>query len=97
METKRRMEMRRVLEEFAGSGQARRAFCAKRGMALTTFDYWRRELQEKPKLVRVKIAAPEVGSQQGFTLTLANGRRIESGWGYGEEALSRLIGIAERA
>jgi hypothetical protein len=98
-ETKRRAEMRRVMGEFERSGLTRRGFCAKRGMALTAFDYWRRELKVNagrvPKLVRVKIAAPEVGP--GFTLVLANGRRIESAWQFGEEELGRLIAVAERA
>ena len=35
--------MRRVLEEYTASGLARREFCQQRGIALTTFDYWRRE------------------------------------------------------
>ena len=31
----------------------------------------------------------------GFTLVLGNGRRIESGWRFGEAELARLIRIAE--
>lgn len=42
-ETERSAEMRRVLEEYAASGLTRREFCERRGIALTTFDYWRRE------------------------------------------------------
>ena len=34
--------MRRVLEEYESSGQTRREFCEGRGIAFTTFDYWRR-------------------------------------------------------
>ena len=96
--------MRRVVGEFEASGLTRRAFCMKRGMALTAFDYWRRELRAKrsgraPKLVRVKIGKAEVApaAVPGFALVLANGRRIESGWGFGEEDLARVIAIAERA
>jgi hypothetical protein len=43
-ETERSVEMRRVLEEYAVSGLSRREFCQHRGITLTTFDYWRREL-----------------------------------------------------
>jgi len=42
-ETKRSAEMRRMLEEYAASGLGRREFCQQRSIALTTFDYWRRE------------------------------------------------------
>ena len=42
-ETKRSGEMRRMVEEYAASGLRRGEFCQQRGIALTTFDYWRRE------------------------------------------------------
>jgi len=70
---------------------------------LTTFDYWRRELAEKPRkqerrprLVKVEVAASETAGQ-GFTLNLANGRRIESSWRFADAELARLIRIAESA
>jgi hypothetical protein len=47
-------------------------------------------------LVRVKVEAPpEPGAV--FVLTLGNGRRIASGWGFGDAELARLIRIAESA
>jgi hypothetical protein len=88
--------MRKVLGEHSRSGLTRRTFCAQRGIALTTFDYWRRQLRANPRLVKVEVARPEPAAQS-FTLRLANGRSIESSWGFGEEELARLIGIAERA
>jgi hypothetical protein len=94
--TDRRAEMKRVVEEFAVSGLARRAFCSQRGIALTTFDYWRQQLRSTPRLVKVEVARPEVAAQS-FTLRLANGRSIESSWRFGDEELTRLIRIAERA
>jgi hypothetical protein len=93
--TQRAAEMKRVLEEYAKSGQRRREFCEQRGIALTTLDYWRRELGGKPKLVKVEVAAPEPGRH--FTLSLANGRRIESGWQFDEAGLAGLIRIVESA
>jgi hypothetical protein len=102
-ETKRSAEMRRVLEEYAASGLTRQEFCRQRSIALTTFDYWRREhamrprkKERRPRLVRVEVGASEAAGQ-GFTLKLANGRRIESSWRFAEAALSRLIRIAESA
>jgi hypothetical protein len=101
-ETERRAEMRRVLEEYTASGQRRREFCQQRGITLTTFDYWRREhnvqrrkQERRPRMVAVRVANAEPG--QRFTLSLANGRRIECSWQFAEVELARLIRIAESA
>jgi hypothetical protein len=94
--TDRRSEMRKILEEFRSSGLTRREFCSQRGMALTTFDYWRGQLRSTARLVNVEVARPEAAAQN-FTLRFANGRSIESGWRFDEEELARLIRIAERA
>jgi hypothetical protein len=92
--TDRRAEMRRVVEEFRASGLTRRDFCSQRGIAITTFDYWRQQLRSKPRLVKVEVARP--AATQSFTLRLANGRSIESSWQFNEEELARLIQIVER-
>ena len=96
-ETKRSAEMRQVLAEYKESGLRRRAFCEQRNIPITTFDYWRRELgaRAKPRMVKVKLGAAEPASN--FTLTLINGRRIESSWSFGETELARLIRVAESA
>jgi hypothetical protein len=92
----RRSEMRRVVEEFRASGVTRREFCGQRGIALTTFDYWRQQFRTKPQLVKVEVTQGEAAGKS-FTLRLANGRSIESSWLFGDEELARLIRIAERA
>jgi len=89
-ETERAAEMRRVMGEYEGSGQSRRAFCERRGIAVSTFGYWRRELAKRPRLVAVRVGE----SEARFALVLANGRRIEC---TGEEGLAGLIRMAERA
>jgi hypothetical protein len=101
-ETKRSAEMRGMLEEYAASGLRRREFCEQRGIALTTFDYWRREQAVQPRspgqrarMVAVQVAAAETAPN--FTLSLANGRRIESSWRFADAELARLIRIAESA
>jgi hypothetical protein len=101
-ETKRSAEMRRVLEEYAASGLRRREFCEQRGIALTTFDYWRREHavqprkpERGPRMVAVQVTNAELAEH--FTLSLTNGRRIECSWQFAEAELARLIRIAERA
>ena len=84
-------EKRRLIEGYAASGMTRREYCAKHGIAVSTLDYWR--LQRKPKLVRVAIEPKQSGP--GFTLTLGNGRRIESSWSFAEADMTRLIRAAE--
>jgi hypothetical protein len=95
-ETARAAEMRKMVGEFSKSNLRRREFCAKRGMALTTFDYWRRQLRAKPRLVKVEVGRVEAAGQS-FTLRLGNGRVIESSFAFDEEELARLIRVAERA
>jgi len=82
-------DKRRIVEGYATSGMTRREYCAKHGIAVSTLDYWR--LKRKTKLVEVAIEQ----SGPGFTLTLANGRRIESSWRFAEADLLRLIRAAE--
>jgi len=104
-ETKRSAEMRQVLEEYKASGLSRRAFCEQRGMALTTLDYWVRDLGQKAtkqaqapraRLVKVEVAAASATSGV-FTVRVTNGRRIESSWSYTDAELARLIRVVESA
>jgi hypothetical protein len=101
-ETERAAEMRRVLEEFKGSGLSRREFCQQRSILPTTFDYWRgkhgvnpRKPARRPRIVAVQVTRAEPAPQ--FTLSLTNGRRIESSWRFAEVELARLIRVAESA
>jgi hypothetical protein len=84
-----------ILREFGNSGLTRREFCQRHGIAVTTLDYWRRRDSGRPRLVEVEVAPRESAGQ--FTLMLANGRRIECSWRYGDAELARLIRIAESA
>jgi hypothetical protein len=84
-------EKRRLIEGYVASGMTRREYCAEHGIAVSTLDYWR--LKRKPKLVRVALDPHQAGP--GFTLTLANGRRIESSWSFAETDLARLIRAVE--
>ena len=83
----------RVVKEFQESGLTRREFCQRHHIAVTTLDYWRRAQSRPARLVEVAASEPT----PGFTLSLANGRRIESSWGFGEAELARLIRVAESA
>ncbi|MBZ5674303.1 MAG: hypothetical protein LAP61_08665 [Acidobacteriia bacterium] len=87
-------EIRRLVEGFTKSGITRREYCAKHGIGISTLDYWRRShRKQRPRLARVAIEEPETVT--GFTLVLANGRRIESAWSFAEADLQRLIRAAE--
>ena len=94
-ETRRATEMRRTVEEWEASGLSRRAFCEKRGIAITTFDYWRRELASRPRMVKVEVAGADSAAPR-FALLLGNGRRIECG-SLADGELARLIRVAEQA
>jgi hypothetical protein len=93
-ETRRSAAMRQMVEEWEASRLTRRAFCLKRGIPVTTFDYWRREHAGRPRMVQVEVSEAEPAAPS-FTLLLANGRRIECSLPADEE-LARLIRIAER-
>jgi hypothetical protein len=86
--------IRRMIEDFQSSGLTRREFSQCHNIPVTTLDYWRRSQSRQPRLVEVEVAASEPAS---FTLSLANGRRIESSWSFADAELARLIRIAESA
>ena len=83
-----------MVQEFETSGLTRGEFNQRRGIAPTTLDYWRRRRRSQVKLVDVDVERQSAGA---FTLSLRNGRRIESGWGFADEELVRLIRIVESA
>ena len=89
-----KQEIRRIVEGHAQSGMTRREYCEKHNIPISTLDYWRRIQKSKPKLVEVALEAA-AQPPAGFALVLANGRRIESSWRFGEADLLRLIRAAE--
>ena len=90
-------EIEQLVEQYRASGLTQIEYCRQSGMVLSTLGrYLRRRSGAEQGLVRVKVgAAPE--SDVGFTLVLGNGRRIESGWRFGDAELARLIRVAESA
>lgn len=92
---KSKQQVQRIIQEFESCALTRREFCQRRGIPITTLDYWRRSQRGKPRWVEVSVAAGEPVS--GFTLGLTNGRHIESSWRFDEGELARLIRIAESA
>ena len=88
-------EVERLLEDYRASGMTQIEYCRQADMALSTLGrYLRRRHQRGQRLVRVSLeSAPE--RDRGFVLVLGNGRRIESGWKFGDAELARLIRVAE--
>jgi hypothetical protein len=89
-------EVQRLLDEYRQSGEGRTEYCRREGNPVTTLDYYlrRQALKTRPRLARVKLTAPAEPTAN-FALVLRNGRRIESGWNFGDTDLARLIRIAE--
>jgi hypothetical protein len=88
-------EIEQVLEQYRASGLTQIEYCRQTGVVLSTLGrYLRRRNRAEQHLVKVELdSAGEAAT--GFALVLGNGRRIESGWGFGEAELVRLIRIAE--
>lgn len=104
MEKRTAEEVERLLKGYEESGLSRQQYCQREGMPVTTLDYYRQRSRRKAAakrragasgLVKVKLELAPVQAQGVFTLMLANGRRIESGWNFGDADLARLIRIAE--
>lgn len=97
-------EVERLLKGYGESGLSRQEYCRREGMPVTTLDYYRQRSTRKAAaartvaasgLVKVKLEAASVDPQRVFTLVLVNGRRIESGWDFGDTEMARLIRIVE--
>ena len=90
-------EIQQIVEQYQASGLSQMEYCRQTGMVLSTLGrYVRRLKSPEQQLVRVKLeAAAEPG--MGFVLMLGNGRRIASGWAFGDAELARLIRVTEGA
>lgn len=91
-----------LVMDYERSGLTRREYCERHGIAITTLDYHqrrRRVLRAAVNLAPVILTTAPVREveERSFALVLANGRRIESGWKFVDEELTRLIRIAGAA
>jgi len=87
-------EIQELLENFGTSGMTRIAYCQQVGIALSTLGRYLRRGSGCQQLVRVNVEATRE-PRPGFVLVLNSGRRIESGWNFGEGDLALLIRVAE--
>jgi hypothetical protein len=89
-------EIEELVEQYRRSGMTRVAYSHQVGVPLSTLGHYLRRGRSGQRLVKVKLnAAP--AAEDGFMLTLSKGRRIQSGWGFGEAELARLIRVVEGA
>lgn len=88
-------EIEHLLEQYRASGMTQVAYCQQAGIALSTLSrHLRRHGAGDQRLISVSLeSAPH--ADRGFALVLGNGRRIESGWRFGDAELARLIRVAE--
>ncbi|MBL8295185.1 MAG: hypothetical protein JNN08_25290 [Bryobacterales bacterium] len=97
---RRREAIAGVVAEYERSGLTRRSFSEQAGVAVSTLDYWRRQVRERnrarivPVTIEGAATATGGGGGTGFQLRLPNGERIDSGWDFPEEALARLVRVA---
>jgi predicted membrane chloride channel (bestrophin family) len=90
-------EIQELVEKYQASGLTQIEYCRQTGMVLSTLGrYLRRRSNPAQQLIRVEVesAREQLAS---FVLVLANGRRIETGWGFGDADLARVIRVAESA
>lgn len=98
MATKRTAEeIQRLLEGYRRRSGTRAEYCRQQGISINMLAYYlqRRTEQARPRMARVKLAAPSTSGAGTFVVTLRNGRRIESSWHFRDADLARLIRIAE--
>ena len=87
-------EIRELMEEFRASGMKRVEYCRQVGVGKSTLDRWIQKYGNPRHFIKVNLKqSPAPGDR--FALVLANGRRIEGSWQFGDSDLARLIRIAE--
>ncbi|MGB9203803.1 MAG: hypothetical protein WCB94_07465 [Terriglobales bacterium] len=100
-----REEAEQLVREYESSGLTRQAFCAGRGMSMTTLDKYRRRdcrvaQSRAGRLVPVEVLSgiPAAATGGGaLWVELGNGRRIGVGSGFDAAALRRLLQVVEQA
>ena len=83
-------QWQKLIERFEGSGQTRGKFCAAHGLALSTFDLWRRKLhatpaavaEERPEGLFVELTHP-TQTQTAPTSSVTGGWEVELELGAG--------------
>ena len=91
-----RDEIEQLVWGYEASGMTQAECCRHAGISLSSLQRYTHNGHSGQRMVRVRLqAAPE--RNRRFALMLANGRRIEADWQFGESDLARLIRVAETA
>jgi hypothetical protein len=90
-------EIEQLLEQYRASGLTQIEYCQQTGLALSSLGrYLKGRGVGQQQLLKVHVES-DAESGPGFALVLGKGRRIESGWQFGDAELARLIRIVEGA
>jgi hypothetical protein len=105
-----RAQWRALVAGYETSGVSQRDFCERRGVALSTFRYWRARLARDAGEVRTAppralqlvpvqvVAEPPAGTGSGIALLAGGGVRIELAAGFDAVTLQRVLAaLGERA
>ena len=89
-----REEIEQIVQQYEASGMTQAEYCRQAGVSLSSLQRYMQKRDKGQRMVRVRLqSAPERSGR--FALVLANGRRLESDWQFGESDLARLIRVAE--
>ncbi|MGH9564708.1 MAG: IS66 family insertion sequence element accessory protein TnpA [Candidatus Angelobacter sp.] len=90
-------EIDQLVEQYRASGLTQIEYCRQTGMVLSSLGrYLRRHGGAEQRLIEVNVESACVPTAE-FAVVLVNGRRIQSGWGFADTELARLIRVAESA
>src|ERR1700680_1490263 len=88
-------EIRELIEKFFASGMRRVEYCRQVSVGKSTLDRWIQKYGNPGHFIQVSLKQSPAPVDRGFALMLANGRRIEGSWQFGDADLARLIRIVE--
>jgi hypothetical protein len=103
-----RAESEQLVGEYEASGLTRQAFCAERGVSVTSLDKYRRRHGDGSSAATGRMVAVELVTGLGKTaqtvaersgallVELRNGRRIAVGREFDATTLERLLTVLER-
>ena len=96
---------RQHIEGWSGSGLSQSEYCRRSGIALSTFQYWKRRLDRRPPAQEERsiVAVPILSSSatvssvpKPLMLHVGAGFRIEIGGDFCPATLEKLIVVLER-
>lgn len=84
-------EWRRVFEEWRASGMSRSAFCREKDIAFSTFDYWKKKVSGRQRLVRLSGVMLPKSTASTIRVVVDERVTVELSRGFDEEELSVVL------